>query len=149
MLTPSMFTSSNHELLCLYSPRKQHGWAEEIFASEVSISKSFFSCMQLGSLVVLPRRAIPGEMRFNLMHCSNSTVGENVSKTKQNFGTLINYSVLEKSLTFGYCHAISVAKWSINGLNLFIGQFFARLSYFTIHTRAKINFFRIYQEFDV
>ena len=53
-------------------------------------------------------------MRFNLMHCSNSTVGENVSKTQK----LINYSVLEKSLTFGYCHAISVAKWTINGLNL-------------------------------
>ena len=80
---------------------------------------SLAACNQ--SLVVLPRKAIPGEMRFNLMHCSNSTVGENVSKTQK----LINYSVLEKSLTFGYCHAILVAKWTINGLNLFIGQFFA------------------------
>ena len=31
---------------------------------------SLAACNQ--SLVVLPRKAIPGEMRFNLMHCSNS-----------------------------------------------------------------------------
>ena len=52
---------------------------------------SLAACNQ--SLVVLPRKAIPGEMRFNLMHCSNSTVGENVSsKTKQNLG---NVSIIQ------------------------------------------------------